>query len=127
MGSWGHKAYDNDTASDWMMEEVMPAVVRTIRSPFSRDQEVLAALALAADLKLVPWIAWDDIERALARVKASDKKVGWRDPAKRAAYLRNLHARLKRGRKASAWTPMAALRGSKRKKRTHPRKRKAKA
>lgn len=117
MGSWGHKAYDNDHAAEWMMDRVMPVIGKTVISPYSDAEEVLAALALAADLKLVPWIGWEDIERALARVKADDKKVGWRDPAKRAAYLRNLHARLKRGRKASAWTPMAAMHGSKRKKR----------
>lgn len=127
MGSWGYKAYDNDTAADWVMEQVVPVIGKTLRSPYTEAEEVLAALALAADLKLVPWIAWEDIERALARVKASDKKVKWRDPKKRAAYLRSLRARLKRGRKASAWTPMAAMNGSKRKKRTHPRKRKSKA
>ena len=122
MGSWGYKAYDNDTAADWMMDRVMPIIGKTVLSPYSNAEEVLAALALAADLKLVPWIGWEDIERALARVKADDKKVKWRNPEKRAAYLRNLHARLKRGRKASAWTPLAMIEGlPRRKKRTHPR------
>lgn len=117
MGSWGYKAYDNDRAADWVTDRIMPIIGKTVLSPYSDAEEVLAALALLADLKLVPWVAREDIERALARVKADDKKVGWRDPEKRAAYLRNLHARLKRGRKTCAWTPMAAMHGSKRKKR----------
>ena len=113
MGAWGVTAYDNDTASDWVFDRIKPAIDRALYSPYSQPEEVLAALAVAVDLNLVPWLAWDRVEAALARIEYSDAKVGWKEPKARAAYLKKLARKLKAGRKAAAWTPLAVVRKAK--------------
>lgn len=113
MGAWGVTAYDNDTAADWVFDKIKHAIDRVLYSPDAQSEEVLAALAVAADLNLVPWLAWDRVEEALARIEDCDAKSGWREPKARAAYLKKLTRRLKAGRKAAAWTPLTALKVSK--------------
>lgn len=109
MGAWGVAAYDNDTAADWLFDKIKPAIDRAIYSTYSQPEEVLAALAVAVDLNLVPWLAWDRVEAALARIEASDAKTGWKEPEARAAYLKKLAKRLEAGRTPAAWTPLAAF------------------
>lgn len=116
MGAWGVTAYDNDTAADWVFDKIKREIDRVLYSPYAQVEEVLAALAVAVDLKLVPWLAWDRVEAALVRIEADDKKTGWKEPKARAAYLRKLARRLQAGRKASGWTPLTALRLKKSKK-----------
>ena len=108
MGSWGVTAYENDTAADWVFKKIKNEVDRAIYSPYALTEEVLAALAVAADLNLVPWLAWDRVEAALLRIEADDAKSGWREPEERAKYLKGLAKRLQAGRKAAAWTPLTA-------------------
>ncbi len=109
MGAWGVTAYDNDTAADWVFDKIKPAIDRALYSPYAQVEEVVAALAVAADLDLVPWLAWDRVEAALARIEASDARTNWREPKDRAAYLKKLARKLEAGRKAAAWTPLAAF------------------
>lgn len=113
MGAWGVAAYDNDTAADWVFDKIKPVIDRALYSPYAQVEEVLAALAVAVDLNLVPWLAWDRVEAALARIEASDAKTGWKEPKARAIYLKKLARRLEAGRKAAAWTPLAAIKVSK--------------
>lgn len=110
MGAWGVTAYDNDTAADWVFDKIKPAIDRALYSPYAQAEEVLAALAVAVDLKLVPWLAWDRVEAALARIEADDKKTGWKEPKARALYLKKLARKLEAGRKAAGWTPLTAMR-----------------
>ena len=105
MGAWGVKAYDNDTAADWVFDKITKAIERALNSRSSEPEEVLAALAVAVDLGLVPWLDWESVEKALALVKHNDEKTKWKTPEERAAYLKAFRARLRRGRKASGWTP----------------------
>jgi hypothetical protein len=110
MGAWGVAAYDNDTAADWVFDKIKPAIDRALYSPYAQVEEVVAALAVAVDLDLVPWLAWDRVEAALARIEASDAKTGWKEPKARALYLKKLARKLEAGRKAAAWTPLTAMR-----------------
>lgn len=109
MGAWGVKAYDNDTAADWVFDKITKAIERALNSRSSEPEEVLAALAVAVDLGLVPWLDWESVENALALVKRNDEKTKWKTPEERAAYLKAFRARLRRGRKASGWTPLTAV------------------
>lgn len=115
------KAYDNDTAADWVFTKVKREIERALHSPYSDPEEVLAALAVAADLGLVPWLAWEDVQKGMTRVKYADAKVKWKNPKERVAYLKAFRARLRRGRKASGWTPLTAVL------KKRPKKAKAKA
>jgi hypothetical protein len=122
MGAWGHTAYENDTAGDWVWKRIVRPAARLIRSKRADTDEVLLALALVVDLKLAAWFDPAELKAALARVREDDKTREWKDPAKRARYL----AKLARGFKVAPqarWSPIVGVFAeSKRKDRQRSRK-----
>ena len=112
MGAWGHTAYENDTAGDWVWKRIVRPAERLIRSKRADTDEVLLALALVVDLKVAAWFDANDLKAALARVREDDKTREWKDPVKRARYL----AKLARGFKVTPqgrWVPWAKMRDPK--------------
>ena len=104
MGAWGYGAYENDAAGDWMFKHVVPRLLRTISSKGADTHEVLAALAVAHDLGLAPWLDAAEVDAAFARIDAADD--AWDDPARRRRYVRTLQRRIHKalgGAGGAAW------------------------
>lgn len=94
MGAWGYKAYENDTAMDWLNETILKKLKSAIFSKRSDPHEILAALAIVDEIDLKHHFNKEDLEAALDRIRASDEALGWRFPDKRRAYVNALAKRL---------------------------------
>jgi hypothetical protein len=120
MGAWGYGAYENDAAGDWMFKHVVPRLLRTISSKGADTHEVLAALAVAQDLGITPWLDAVEIDAAFTRIEKADDANGWDDPARRRRYVRTLQRRINKalggaggaggaGGSTSAWSPLRVI------------------
>ena len=117
MGAWGYGAYENDTAGDWLFRHVVPKLLRTISSKGADPHETLAALAVAHDLGLAPWLDAAEVDAAFARIEKADDASGWDDPARRRRSVRTLQRRIHKalggaggaGRSTSAWSPLRVI------------------
>jgi hypothetical protein len=115
MGAWGYEAYENDTAGDWVFKHFMPRLRRTIASKRADTHEQLAALAVALDLGLAPWLDLGEVDAAVARIDEADLDAGWDDLAARRRYVRLLQRRIHKDRKlpTRSWSPLGVLAGEK--------------
>lgn len=115
MGAWGYEAYENDTAGDWVFKHFMPRLRRTIASKRADTHEQLAALAVACDLGLSPWLDLGEVDAAVERIEADDLDADWDDLAARRRYVRLLQRRIHKDRKlpTRSWSPLGVLAGEK--------------
>jgi len=119
MGAWGYGAYENDTAGDWLFRHVVPKLLRTIALKGADPHETLAALAVAHDLGLAPWLDAAEVDAAFARIEKADGD-GWDDPARRRRSVRTLQRRIHKalggnggggagGAGARSWSPLRVI------------------
>lgn len=112
MGAWGYKAYENDTAGDWMFRVFVDKIRKTVTSPKADTDETLAAVAVVLDLGLVPWFSKASLNDALDRVVANDAKCGaWSEEKHgrlRRRYLKRLRDRMD-AVPSNAWSPMGLI------------------
>jgi hypothetical protein len=111
MGAWGYGAYENDTAGDWLFRHVVPRLLRTISSKGADPHEVLAALAVAHDLALAPWLDLAEVDAAFARIEEADEASGWDDPTRRRRYVRTLQRRIHKALSSTtrSWSPLCVI------------------
>jgi hypothetical protein len=112
MGAWGYGAYENDAAGDWLFRHVVPQLLRTISSKSADTHEVLAALAVAHDLAIAPWLDLAEVDAAFARIEESDEASGWDDPTRRRRYVRTLQRRIHKALSSTttrSWSPLCVI------------------
>ena len=111
MGAWGYGAYENDAAGDWLFRHVVPQLFRTISSKSADTHEVLAALAVAHDLAIAPWLDLTEVDAAFARIEESDEASGWDDPTRRRRYVRTLQRRIHKALSSTtrSWSPLCVI------------------
>ena len=128
MGAWGYEAYENDTARDWLFKHFVPRLRRTIASKRADTHEQLAALAIACDLGLSPWLNLGEVDAAVARIERVDELAGWDDLAARRRYVKLLQRRIYKYRElpTRSWSPLGVVAGAivpvKKNKSTKPRR-----
>jgi hypothetical protein len=108
MGAWGYEAYENDTAGNWLFKHFVPRLRRTIASKRADTHEQLAALAIACDLGLSPWLDLGEVDAAVARIDKDDLEAGWDDLAARRRYVKLLQRRIYKDRvlPTRSWSPL---------------------
>lgn len=111
MGAWGYGAYENDTAGDWLFKHVVRPMKKVLEQRRPDPDKILLTLALIDELELMPWFTEDEITGALALVWANDQKRDWKEPKKRAAYLKVLEKRLDRTgyKPGTRWSPVSMI------------------
>jgi hypothetical protein len=111
MGAWGYGAYENDAAGDWLFQHIVPRLLRTISSKGADPHEALAALAVAHDLALAPWLDLAEVDAAFARIEEADEASGWDDPTRRRRYVRTLQRRIHKALSSTtrSWSPLCVI------------------
>lgn len=92
MGAWGYGAADNDTAGDWLAENLLPQLRGVIEDSDAGPEETLLALVIVLDLGLRGYIRGGDLWEAFDRVVAEDETLEWRNAAHRRKYIDHVRA-----------------------------------